>query len=542
MPSSGTSGLPRYPKNSDTSNSSYNRRDHGRPRESNGYKRDTDSSHDHQKFIPKYDNHNRDRYRSDDRGYRDNRYDRDRRDNRDNRYQRDHKDNRDNRDSRDNRYNNGYRNDRSDQGRRVGRERPQGSAQRSNVVPLDKIKVENSMWDKAPEGYEGYSAALAKSCGLFPIPGATAKNLDIEQVKRILNRNQKFRALSLEDSQLTPLDSRISKTLIISGVDFNVVEPEKIQKYFQNFLISTIIPGVNYEDHSVDIRLSNKPDKAILEASKSIVATTLLALNNTEIPELEVSLNIERPNEYIVFNSPASSDGDNGDEVYDDIIESSNLYTLTNIPFDTSREDVIEILSKYGTLRSLSIVMDKLTYETRGIGFFEYKSLNVSTEEMVDSVNQEELDTNRLKCFRACENKSCGYEQSIKLSAGLLLDVVNSPNHKVSKHKTTKALQFINCFTLDDLTNETKLKGLQDSFQTECETFGKIEKFFIPKPAAGFKLGVDELKPEYGRAYVKFEDKNDATACLNGLAGRYFNGRLVIAGYIDDEDFDLGIF
>ncbi|GME85006.1 unnamed protein product [Ambrosiozyma monospora] len=397
----------------------------------------------------------------------------------------------------------------------------------------------DSAWDKTPKDYEGASAARAKASGLFPVPGATVKKtLDSAEVKRILNKKKTNRAISVAQTELTPARSRNSTRLIVSGVDFEKISPQQIQKHFEGFIVSSIIPNVEYEDFNLNTYLTPDKTKLIVETSKSLVATALTGLSDRTIPELDVTPHIERPHNYIVLDDQHEADPN---EIVDEIIESPNLFGLQNIPFGTSREQLIEVLSEFGDIESLSVILDKLSYESKGIAFFEYRELKVSPEELIDSLSKKEIDSNNLSCYRACQNIVNHYQQSVDITADTLFDFTDKKTDNITRQKPGTVIQFLNCLSFDDLLNPTKYSSIYESFKSECSTFGEVQELRIPKPEAGFKEHSDEMKPEYGKIYVKFSASQDASACLYGLCGRMFTGRIVIGSYVDEFDFENGL-
>ncbi|GMG28153.1 unnamed protein product [Ambrosiozyma monospora] len=304
---------------------------------------------------------------------------------------------------------------------------------REPAQSLEQLKPTDSAWDKTPKDYEGASAARAKASGLFPVPGATVKKtLDSGEVKRILNKKKTNRAISVAQTELTPARSRNSTRLIVSEVDFEKISPQQIQKHFESFIVSSIIPNVEYEDFNLNTYLTPDKTKLIVETSKSLVATALTGLTDRTIPELDVTPHIERPHNYIVLDDQHEA---NPDEIVDEIIESPNLFGLQNIPFGTSREQIIEILSEFGDLESLSVILDKLSYESKGLAFFEFRELKVSPEELIDSLGKKEIDSNNLSCYRACQNTRNLYQQSIDITADTLFDFTDKKTDNITRQK-----------------------------------------------------------------------------------------------------------
>lgn len=67
-----------------------------------------------------------------------------------------------------------------------------------------------------------------------------------------------------------------------------------------------------------------------------------------------------------------------------------NIY-VSNISFRTNEEDLKDLFSKYGTVSSVKIIMDKETNRSRGFGFIEMPTDSEATE-AVQSLNGKEME------------------------------------------------------------------------------------------------------------------------------------------------------
>ncbi|KAG7892998.1 hypothetical protein KL925_001172 [Ogataea polymorpha] len=402
----------------------------------------------------------------------------------------------------------------------------------NSCPPLEKI-ARVSLWDKPAPGFEGVSAARAKACGLFPEPGEPPRTTDPTEIQRLLSHAaSNYRSQAFQNSKLTPLDSRVAKTLILRA-DFSVVRLERVKKHLENYLLANIVPNVNYEDVKIQIHPTQDPRTVIIQTLRSTVATALFALTGLDVPELNTTLSFERPKEYVVFNP---NDTSVPAEPSEDVVESSQLYVARNVPYGTPREKLLEVLQPLGKVRSLAQVIDKLSYESKGIAFFEMVS---EDREVLTKLNELAIDDHELQIFRACENPERKYEQAVILSAETLFGALKSD--KISPHAPTEIVQFLNCVAVEDLVDSVKYNDIKVAFETECSYHGHAEKVLIPRPEADFRPGMP-TKPEVGRIFVKFATSEEAQKCAEALAGRKFNGRTILAAFYETEDFRRALF
>jgi splicing factor U2AF subunit len=114
----------------------------------------------------------------------------------------------------------------------------------------------------------------------------------------------------------------------------------------------------------------------------------------------------------------------------------------------------------------------------------------------------------------------------------------------------SRILLMLNMITPDDLTDDQEYGDLYDDIKDECSNFGAVEDLRIPRPvkkdkskwapgeggqvAAQEAVRADEASG-VGRVYVKFVESSSASAALQGLAGRSFSGRSIIATLLSDD-------
>lgn len=423
-------------------------------------------------------------------------------------------------------------------GRANERGNPRGRNDSGPSVPLDSLRMTNSQWDKCSAKLKGMSARFAKSAGVFSSRCENSlDNLTEENIINLLKQQNnllKMRKRTLGTQRiLGPAESKLSKRVVVKGMDFDKVAPQSVQKFLETFLASVVIPDVSYEDLALTSAVEE--GALVLDCANSLVATTLMSFNSKHIPELEAKLLIERPRDYIeVAESQNREESLAESEILEQVVETSGLCCANSIPEDMSNGKFKEILQKYGTLRSAILLIGKVTYECCGVAFFSFHNTKKPLDETIENINREE----KWNCFLACKNQTNGYSQKCDIKVGNIKDFIDTTSKDISEHHVTSTIQLLNSISIEDAMDDTKYKQVKDAFEEELSQLNGFEKLVLVRPSQGFRIQqIDEVQPEFGRILVAFKTPRDAQACLNKVCGRYFHGRVIMGGYLDDLDY-----
>lgn len=418
-----------------------------------------------------------------------------------------------------------------------------GRNERTPVVPLESLRLPNSGWDKCPKKLDGISAKVVKSFGVFTEAGVSLLDtLTDKNIERLINQQkilEKQKRLKLNQQRIIGLnESKVSKRVVLRGVDFAKSTPQSICKVLESFLASTVIPNVSYEEVGLTAKVEN--NILIIECSSSLVATTIMSFNGKHIEDLDVTLSIERPGDYIEYRKSFEDDNtlkesEEGNDIIEEIVETSALCCANNIPTDLANSKFKETLQKYGVLHSAVLLLDKLTYDCCDVAFFSFKN---SDSKPIENILKEISENEKWNCFQVCKNPQNDYFQTVDFVRNMLVDYIDSKFPNISRHKVTSTIQIINSISLDDAMDESKAKEVANIFEHELSQLEGFEKLQLVTPEKEFKVyQIEEIQPEYCRIYVKFQSPKNAKACLNNICGRYFHGRLIFGGYVDDEDY-----
>ena len=102
----------------------------------------------------------------------------------------------------------------------------------------------------------------------------------------------------------------------------------------------------------------------------------------------------------------------------------------------------------------------------------------------------------------------------------------------------SRAIALENMLTVEDVAGD-EYDDIVLDIKEECEKFGQVLKVDIPKPPPG---GATAGVAGIGKAFVKFDTIEAAQKAKATLGGRTFDGRKVVAKFIDEGSFDVRVF
>lgn len=410
----------------------------------------------------------------------------------------------------------------------------------SDVPSLDQIKVIDSRWGVRAKGFEKVSAPRAKLSGLFPLPGFP-RPVDFTKLEglvkdRLLNSDD----ILNETSRIDPIDSRVAKTLIITGLES--INYLKIVEFFNDYLRMTDFEQSS--SNNIHSKRKLKDDKTlIIEFNNSECATIIYALNETELlfnaykednaERREVgdkfTLHISRPNEYVVQDEDVL----NSDEVQDAVKDGPRKISLIVSP-TVSADEAREQFEDLAPLVGMQFFRQKGTKEPLGLIFVEFK---LSDEQIIYKLKELSFVTN---AFYACLPRPNTPIQSGPINFQTLPKLVN--NEIVRARASSKVVQLINAVSIKDLKDDLNVKFLYKDMKAEASEFGNVVSVKIPRPANDFTPGLQQLNTAgLGKIFIEFDDESSALKAIMELSGRLYNDRTVLATYFDYEDFKKNI-
>lgn len=339
-------------------------------------------------------------------------------------------------------------------------------------------------------------------------------------------------------SALKPSNARQSKRLFAYNIPPGATDPS-IAEFFNLQLNGlNVVSGI---DPCISAQVSKDGAYALLEFKSSEDATMALALDGISMTDGDAmdtsngasnghtsGLSIRRPTDYI---APAATDeADYSEGVFSNAVkDSANKVSVTRIPTHLDEDQVKELLSTFGELKSFILVKDTGTEQSRGIAFCEYAEVG-NTDVAVEGLNGMELGDSHLRVQRA----SVGATQASGVEMGVNAMSMLASTAAGSEEPQGRVLQLLNMVTAEELLDTDEYEEICDDVKEECEKFGPVLELKVPRP-----IGASRQSPGVGKIFVKFQDAESAGKALRALAGRKFADRTVVVTYFGEARTSL---
>ncbi|MCJ1306584.1 hypothetical protein MMC25_000227, partial [Agyrium rufum] len=399
----------------------------------------------------------------------------------------------------------------------------------TDTIPITERKRRLTQWDIKPPGYENVTAEQAKLSGMFPLPGAPRQQpMDPSKLQAFMNQP----GGSASNAALKPSNARQSKRLFVHNLPPTATEETMVNFFNLQMNGLNTVEGI---DPCISCHFSTDRTFMMVEFKTPSDATLALAFDGMMTDEHETSngangsanggakgLSIRRPKDYIM--SSVTEDVDMPDGVISTTVpDSQNKISVTNIPVKLTEEQVNELLSTFGQLKSFVLVKDQSTDESRGIAFCEFADSS-TTDLVVEGLNNMELGDQNLKVTRA----SIGVTQAAGLELGVNAMSLLAQTTSVDMDEG-RVLQLLNMVTPEELMDNEDFEEICEDVREECEKYGGVLDLKIPRPSGGSRQSAG-----VGKIFVKFDTPAAASKALAALAGRKFADRTVVTTYFSE--------
>lgn len=204
----------------------------------------------------------------------------------------------------------------------------------------------------------------------------------------------------------------------------------------------------------------------------------------------------------------------------------SNCVLLTNLPSDIADNQVSELLSPFGELKTFTCFK---VSDTKKSVIFEYKDAT-QTDLGIMGLSNIEILGSKLSAHRIAEEDAnvllkvhCG-----SLDSHAVTTQEQTLNHYDNSDEVTRFIRFSNMTTTEDLNDNELYDDLKDDVKSECEKYGKVQSIVVPR------------YPEdigYSYIYVEFGNSEGALKAKHAIQGRRFNGNTVVATFASEIDY-----
>jgi len=242
--------------------------------------------------------------------------------------------------------------------------------------------------------------------------------------------------------------------------------------------------------------------------------------------------------------------------VSSNVEEGPNKIFVGGLPSYLTEEQVKELVSAFGSLRSFNLVKDSATGNSKGFAFFEYADPDV-TDRACNGLNGMKLGEKTVLVQRAIvgakHQQPKGTGTSVLLNATALyflnlgmpiaaatalLDIdINDQG------RPTCIVQLINVVSPEDLANDTDFEEILEDIREEAKKYGNVVSMYIPRPSErgrdseGNLLPIDEPMWGVGRVFIEYKKPEEALKAHSELGGRRFAGHNVISGFFPEDRY-----
>jgi splicing factor U2AF subunit len=318
--------------------------------------------------------------------------------------------------------------------------------------------------------------------------------------------------------------SRQARRLYVGNIPFGVTE-DAMMDYFNNQMK---LAGLTQTEGNPIISCQVNLDKnfAFLEFRSVDECTQALAFDGINFQGQ--LLKLRRPREYQALPGITS---ENPSVAVPGIVstivqDTPHKIFIGCIPNYLNEDQVKELLSSFGVLRSFNLVMDTATGLSKGFAFCEYVDPSV-TDQACIGLNGMQLGDKKLVVQRASVGKNPGSVTTMNLQIpGLNMDQVQSAGNI-----PTEVLCLMNMVLPEDLEDEEEYEDILDDVKEECGKYGVVRSVEIPRPIKGVEV------PGLGKIFIEFGSIADSQRAQQSLAGRKFAHRVVVTSYFDVDKY-----
>lgn len=421
---------------------------------------------------------------------------------------------------------------------------------------VNLFPVENSQWGVRPKGFEEVTAQRAKLSGLFPLPGSSHPSENPKLDVALKEGSAKSDVL-LSTSKIDPLDSKNSRTVIVTGVDFLKVAHSKISDYIDKYVCSADLEGTFLDSNIEKTQKTLDNSGVVIQFKTSICATLAVTLDGKNVPPEQLGtdstdgsiLRVERPGEYVVQCLPPYSS--TSDDIDENVVDSPRKLTVfvDSLVTESALLDSLQTVAKVKSFKLLRAVGTK---EALGVAFVEFyvnpkenpntkTALNLITNYALQAKKLDIINDIKFSCINVGQNGSTETSiQDCPIDFKTLKAMVR--NEYVQFHPKLKVIQLINIATPAELFDEETYKFMTEDILEEAKTFGNVVSLKIPKPNSEPLPAIQlENEPGVGKVFIEFEDEKTALNAIMGMAGRSYNDRTIICAFYSHSDYVRGL-
>eukprot|EP01024_Parvocaulis_polyphysoides_P010517 TRINITY_DN13597_c0_g2_i1.p2 TRINITY_DN13597_c0_g2~~TRINITY_DN13597_c0_g2_i1.p2 ORF type:complete len:391 (+),score=53.85 TRINITY_DN13597_c0_g2_i1:34-1206(+) len=214
------------------------------------------------------------------------------------------------------------------------------------------------------------------------------------------------------------------------------------------------------------------------------------------------------------------------------VMDASERVFVGGLPYYLTDDQCRELLSAFGELKQFDLVKDRETGNSKGYGFVVYADPSV-TDVAISGLNGLKMGERTLTVRRATE----GQPRPI-LPVSNVQNVQQQPTYTYGEESmNSRIVVLTEAVTNADLIDDMEYADIVEDMKEECGKYGDLEGVVIPRPVEG-----QPLPNGVGKVALIYKDSRGAQKAKESLSGRRFGGRTVGAYYLDEDQFNNGVY
>lgn len=210
--------------------------------------------------------------------------------------------------------------------------------------------------------------------------------------------------------------------------------------------------------------------------------------------------------------------------------DSPHKIVVENVPLYLNEVQMRELMEVFGELKSFSLERDA---QGQSIGYVYCEYLNPEiTDQVCEGLTGLTIGRETLNVERVSKRAGVASLDSGAVPSASLIHILSAI--KPTDLRATTVLQLLNTVSVKELEDDAEYEEIQEDIRQECKLHGNVISMHIPRPKEG------EEVPALGRVFVEFEDAKQAESAATEMAGRRFNGRVVLACYYPEDKYHNG--
>jgi len=320
--------------------------------------------------------------------------------------------------------------------------------------------------------------------------------------------------------------TRQARRLYIGNIPFGITEDLVVDYFNEKMVKSNLISAPGNPVLAVQINMDK--NFAFIEFRSVEETTNAMAFDGIDLQGQ--SLKIRRPKDYTPIPGVSDNQPKHIPGVISTVVPDGPWKIFCGgLPTYLSDDQVKELLSSFGDLRSFNLVKDSGTTFSKGYCFFEYVNQEI-TDVAIAGLNGMQLGDKKLVVQRASVGAKNPALMAMEMQQQAAIPMpINIPGLQVegTAQQATEILCLMNMVTKDELEDDEEYEGIMEDVREECSKYGSALSVEIPRPVGGMEV------PGCGKIFVEFANPEQCRKAHSALAGRRFANRVVVTSFFD---------